>query len=125
MAQLTVQKITNASALNASGALTAAAGGGDSFPNTGKEFYAIKNAGGAPITLTAKASAGPNNQPCNYGIAGTPAHDKTFSITNDSNIYVVGPFPTIPFNDGSGLLQLAYSAVTSVTVIPFSLPPTQ
>lgn len=121
MAQLTVNKISNASAL--AQALAAASGGGDSFPNTGKEFIAIKNAGGAPITLTVVGSAGANNDKCNFGVAGTPGHDKTYSITNDSNVYVVGPFPVRPYADGSGLTQLTYSAVTSVTVEVFSLPP--
>lgn len=98
--------------------LAAAAGGGDSFPNTGKEFLAIKNAGSS-ITLTVTASGAA----CNYGVAASTAHDQTITVPNDSVIYLIGPFPTLRFNDNNNRVQLAYSGVTTVTVAVFSLPP--
>jgi len=123
MAQLAVNKVAPGSALGVAALLAPAAGGGDSFQNTGKETVLIKNAGGAPINLTIKGSAGAQNAKCNYGIAGTPAHDITVAIPNDSAIYELGPFPTTPFSDGNGLCQLAYSGVTSVTVAVKVAPP--
>ncbi len=114
MAVLTVAAIT---ATKQAQTLAAAAGGGDSFPNTGKEFIAIKNAGAGAITLTVTAQG----DPCNRGVAATTAHDKTYSIPNDSAVYVLGPFPPAFFNDSNGRAQLAYSGVTSVTVQILSL----
>ena len=98
--------------------LAAANGGGDSFPNTGKELIAIKNAGGGSINLTVVASG----QVCNYG-SGSPTHDAVIAIPNDSVIYLVGPFATLRFNDTNQRAQLTYSGVTSVTIAIFSLPP--
>lgn len=117
MAVLTVVKIVNTAPTAET--LTPAAGGGDSFPNTGKEFLAVKNAGGGAITVTVVAQG----DACNRGVAATTAHDKTFSIPNDSAIYLLGPFPTAFFNDVNGRAQVTYSGVTSVTVNPFTLPP--
>lgn len=122
MAQLTVNKLSQT---KTAASLAAAAGGGDSWANTGKEQFAIKNAGGGSITVTFRCNGGDgNNRACNFGIAGTPGHDVVQTIPNDSNIYLIGPFPTF-FNDGSQLLQVAYSAVTSVTVAVFALAPSQ
>lgn len=115
MAVLTVQRI---SSTKAALTLAAAAGGGDSFPNTGKEMLAIKNAG-SQITLTVTAS-GPA---CDYGVAATTAHDQTHTIPADSATYLIGPFPTKQFNDANGRVQLAYSGVTTVTVQVLALPP--
>ena len=122
MAQLAVSKLSQTkTAAN----LAAAAGGGDSWANTGKEQFAIKNGGGGSITVTFKCNGGDgNNRVCNFNVAATPGHDVAQTIPNDSNIYLIGPFPTY-FNDGSGLLQVTYSAVTTVTVAVFALPPSQ
>lgn len=117
MAILTVAPISTTQQADA---LVAAAGGGDSFQNTGKECLRIRNAGGGAITLTVVASG---TDPCNYGVAATPAHDLVQSIPNDSAVHVLGPFPPKKFNDVNGRVQLTYSGVTSVTVQPQALPP--
>jgi len=117
MAVLTVARISSTKqAIN----LAAAAGGGDSFPNTGKELLAVRNAGAGSITLTVTASGAA----CDYGVAASTAHDQTHTIPNDSATYLIGPFPTRQFNDTSNRVQLAYSGVTSVTVQALALPPT-
>jgi hypothetical protein len=121
MAQLTVNRIAPGTALAQT--LAAATGGGDSFLNTGKEQVAIKNAGGGSINITIRASSGANNDKCNFGIAGTPGHDIVIAIPNDSAVYLLGPWNPRPYSDGSGLCQLAYSAVTSVTIAVFVAPP--
>jgi hypothetical protein len=122
MAQLTVNKLSQTKTAQT---LVAAAGGGDSWANTGKEQIAVKNAGGGAITLTVKCNGGDgNNKVCNFNVPATPGHDVAQSIPNDSAIYVIGPFPTY-FNDGSGLAQITYSGVTSVTIGIFAQPPQQ
>ncbi len=116
MATLTVSKITTTKLAQS---LASAAGGGDKFPNTGREFLAVRNAsGGSAITVTATAQG----DPCNRGVAATTAHDKAQSIPSDDNTYLIGPFPPAFFNDVSGMVNLAYSDVTGLTVAVFSLP---
>lgn len=122
MAQLTVTPITTA---GVSQTLVAAGVSGDSFTNTGKQQFAIVNAGGGSITVTFQCNGGDgNNKNCNFGLAAHPGHDLTVTVPNDSAVHVYGPFPTY-MNDGSAQLQVRYSAVTSVTVNPFALPPSQ
>lgn len=121
MAQLTVNVVTPGAILLES--LVAATSGGDSFPNTGKEWLVVKNAGAGSINVTIQATSGANNAKCNFFIAGTPGHDIVLAVTNDSNLYVLGPWNPVPYSDGSGLLQIRYSAVTSVTIGCFVAPP--
>lgn len=122
MAQLAVTTVTRAGVAQS---LASAAGGGDSYPNTGKEKFMVKNAGAAPRTVTFKCSGGDaNNRVCNMGVAASTGHDVAVSVTNDSNVYSFGPFPTY-FNDANGLVQVTYSAVTSVTVGAEVTPPAQ
>jgi len=116
MAVLTVNQIAAAKQAQA---LAAANGGGDSFPNTGKEFIAVRNAGAGAITLTVVAQG----DPCSLEVAASPAHDGVYSIPNDSATYVFGPFKPKRFNDVNGRAQVTYSGVTSVTIEIFSLPP--
>jgi hypothetical protein len=119
MAQLTVRKVSLAGGAEA---LAAAAGGGDSFLNTGNEMFRIKNAGGGSINVTFVANAAPVGGKCSLGVAGTTAHDLVVAIPNDSAVYEIGPFPANRFNDANGLIQITYSGVTTVTVEAVSLP---
>jgi hypothetical protein len=88
----------------------AAAGGGDSFANNGSEFFYIKNGGGAGITVTFDAPG-----TCSFNSAANAAHDKACTIGAGEE-RIIGSFPTGRFNDANGLVQVTYSAVTSVTV---------
>lgn len=114
MAQLTVTPITTGGVAES---LVAASAGGDSFLNSGRQMLAVKNAGTASITVTVKGGA----LPCNFGVAGTPAHDLPLTVPNDSVVYLFGPFQTVRHNDATGQVQLAYSAVANVTVGAFAL----
>lgn len=103
MATLTVQKPSVAGA-----ALTyvSAAGGGDEFLNTGREFLHVVNAGGGNITVTF------NSQTlCNYGFD----HDMAVTV-NAGTDRMIGPFDTVRFNDANTRIQVTYSGVTSLTV---------
>jgi hypothetical protein len=111
MAILTPQRI---SLTGAEITFAAAAGGGDSFPNSGNTVVLLKNASGAPITVTADC---PN--PDNFGVSGA-ALDGTVSVPAAAVAYAWGPFPAHRFNDSNGRVQLTYSGVTTFSVAVIS-----
>ena len=89
----------------------AAAAGGDSFPNTGKEFFHITNAHATlPRTVTFDAPG-----TCNFGVAHNN-HDKAVVVAALTTM-TIGPFPTPAYNDGNGRVQATYSdAAADLTV---------
>lgn len=91
----------------------AAAGGGDSFPNTGAEVLVIKNGGGSGITLTVVTPV---------TVDGLAVADLTATIAAGATA-MVGPFPPGTYSDGSGNVNLTYSAVTTVTVSVVKVTP--
>jgi hypothetical protein len=113
MAILTVQKIVPGGLEPA--ALAAAAGGGDSFQNTGNEFVEINNGDVSDKTVTVEAQ-----QNCNFGVDSND-HNHAVVVTAGER-RLIGPFPTDKYNDANGRVQLTYSAVTSVTVGVYTLP---
>jgi hypothetical protein len=100
MATLTVTSITTA---GVSPAGVAAAGGGDSFPNTGGELLLITNAGGGDITLTAATS---------MTVEGLAVADLAVVIPA-GQARALGPFPRYLYGTS---VALTYSGVTSVSV---------
>jgi len=88
----------------------AAAGGGDSFSNTGKELFYVKNASGGAITVTFDSPA-----TCSFAGAALAAHDNSVSV-GAAEERLIGPFPAVRFNDGSSNVIVTYSGVTSLTV---------
>ncbi len=111
MAALTVSEIV-VTGLDSSALFTAAAGGGDTLVNTGREFIYIKNGDASPITVTF-TTAGTHK-----GLALT---DPTVTV-GATDEQIIGPFSVGPFNNTSGQVAVAYTAVTSVTVAVFQLP---
>lgn len=116
MAILTVQKPV----LDTTGAtltLAAAAAGGDSFPNTGVEYFHILNSHATlPRTVTFDS---PNT--CSFGLSANAAHDVAVVVPGvasaPANRVVVGPFPTKRFNDANNRVQVTYSdAAADLTV---------
>lgn len=103
MAQLSVQEIDR-DGLNPT--LSAAAGGGDSWANTGKEFIYINNGDASPVTLTIVTQ---------QTVDGQAVADRTVTIPA-GEFRLVGPFPVGTYNDGNNLCQLTYSGVTSLTL---------
>ncbi|MEK7178551.1 MAG: hypothetical protein AAB721_02775 [Patescibacteria group bacterium] len=94
----------------------AAAGGGDVFPNTGKEVVVIKNGGAGAITLTVVTPA---------TIDGLAVADLTATI-GVGETRAVGPFPPGVYSTGGvagGNVSLTYSGVTTVTVAVLALTP--
>src|SRR4051812_21587924 len=86
----------------------AAAGGGDSFPNSGTEFFYVKNSDAAPHTVTFDSPG-----TCSFELAANAAHDLSAVIAAGEE-RILGPFPTGRFNDPNGLVQVSYSAATSM-----------
>lgn len=107
MATLTVQ---TAAIAGTALTLSAAAGGGDQFANSGNERVLIKNGSGSPITVTFDSPA-----TCNFGAAAAAAHDIAVVVAAGAET-LAGPFAVDRFNDGNGNVQISYSGVTSLTV---------
>jgi hypothetical protein len=97
--------------INLGSAAVAATAGGDSWANTGKEMLYIKNGGVSSVTLT--MTFAPTAK-----IDGVAPSSPTATIATGES-HILGPFPTGTYNDANGLMQLTYSGVTSVTVLPF------
>lgn len=108
MAVLTVSSAKRATnGLDLAG--VAAAGGGDTFVNTGQEVLVIKNGSGAPITLTVATPV---------TVDGLAVTDLTATI-GAGETRMVGPFPPGIYNDtgvAGGSVSLTYSGVTTLTV---------
>lgn len=86
----------------------AAAGGGDSFPNTGREYFYCKNGGGGGINVTFDSPG-----TCDFGLAAAAAHDAVIAVGAGEE-RIIGPFPVTP--RFSSTVAVTYSGVTSVTV---------
>jgi hypothetical protein len=87
-------------------AMAAAAGGGDTFVNTGREHLIITNGSGAPITVTFVVPK---------TIDGLTVSNKTMSVAAGAT-RVVGPFPVDTYSDANGNVSLTYSGVTTLTI---------
>ncbi len=86
---------------------TAAAAGGDAYPNTGQEALYIINAEAAPKTVTIASPALVDGDLTVAAVAFVCPASKTT---------VLGPFPVGKHNDANGLVQISYSGVTTLTV---------
>lgn len=100
MATLAVQEITLA---GVDPTLAAAAGGGDDFPNTGREYFDVNNGSGVAINVTFDAV-----RQCNQGFD----HDEVVSVGAGQRRRI-GPFPPSRFGPS---VAVSYSGVTSLTV---------
>lgn len=111
MAALTV-KTTDRSSGSSSSATTdnavSAAGGGDTFTNNGATLLYIRNAGGSGITLTMAITA-------TYD--GQASTNKTATVDAGETL-ILGPFDVGVYGS---TVTLTYSAVTSVTVLAFTM----
>lgn len=113
MAVLTVTSVGRAGT-NLTTLATAAAGGGDSFANTGSEYLYIANGAGSSITLTLVMQATTDGQAIT---------NKTVTVTNAERM-LVGPFPTALYNDANSRMNVTYSSATTITVAALKFPNT-
>lgn len=116
MAVLSVQNIVEAGLETA---LTAAAGGGDSFANPTDErtFFYIANGAGSDITVTFNAVPTSAAIP---GYGDLAISDRAVVVTAGER-RMIGPFPAAKFNNSSGAVDVSYSSATSVTVAAIRL----
>lgn len=108
MATLTV---TDLAATGITYTLASAAGGGDEFSNSGREFLVVANGGVGSITVTLVTQ---------QTIGGLALADQAVTV-GAGVTKLIGPFPTLVYNDNNSRVQVTYSGVTTVTVGAFRL----
>lgn len=109
MANLALQKVTPT---GVAVVLQAAAAGGDTFPWTRGAYLEVNNASGAAITVTIDS-----RKLCDQGF------DHNFAISVPAGqSRRIGPFDGDRFADSQGLVNVSYSAVTSLTVGAVEVP---
>jgi hypothetical protein len=108
MAALTVQSLSAGAAI----ALSSAAGGGDTFANTGIERLMVTNGGGSPITVTIDSPG-----QCNFGVLANAAHDLAVTVAAGATKIL----PPLAVNQYGETASITYSGVTSVTVAAIRL----
>jgi hypothetical protein len=92
--------------------LAAADAVGDSFANSGTERLVVNNASAGVLHVNVLGGA----QACNFGVAGSPAHDVPYAIPAGKR-WAFTPFRQDRFNDGNGKVQLRYpDGVVGLTV---------
>ncbi len=101
----TVGRSSNGMAL----AGVAAAGGGDTFENTGKEVFVVNNGGGGAVTVTFATPV---------TVDGLAVADLTASVGAGAS-RAIGPFPPQVYGEN---VSVSYSGVTSVTVAVMRFP---
>ena len=116
MATLTVQSISEAGAALT---YTAAASGGDVFPNADdRTFLHVKNGDAASKTVTITAQT-TSATVAGFGVVTKANRTVTVPAGEDR---LIGPFPTKAFNNSSSQVEVGYSATTSVTVAAVRVP---
>ena len=106
MATLTQQLIKRA---GITPTYAAASVGGDRFAPGADVFLHVKNAGGSPVTVTIAVTE---------KVQGDIVVSNVAVTVNNGSEKMIGPFPLREFlaTDGSGLCDVTYSAVTSLTI---------
>ncbi len=93
-----------------------------SFANDGHTFLVLTNGDTGTPTCTATVQ---NKTPASQGFNPFTLADKVVTLpatgTNGGR-EIIGPFAQAEYNDGTGLVQIALSGVTSLTVAAVSLP---
>lgn len=111
MATLATQTITRA---GLAATLAAANAGGDKFTPTDRTYLEVNNGSGGAITVTIETPA---------TAQGEPITDRAVSVAAGARVRI-GPFPGGIFADpaDSGLCDITYSGVTSLTIAAIELP---
>ncbi len=101
---------------------TVSAASAMSFANDGHTFLYIVNGDTGTPTCTATVQ---NKTPSSQGFNPFTLADKVVTLPatgTHGGVEIIGPFAQAEYNDGTGLVQIAFSAVTSMTVAAISLP---
>lgn len=95
--------------------LVAAAAGGDQFANPrGNAFFHVNNASGGSLTVTFTAQA--TTRPADGVYPAMTLANNAVAVPAGTQ-RLIGPIPS-GYNDGNGNVQVTYSGVTSLTVVP-------
>jgi hypothetical protein len=108
VADLTIQRLSQT---GVTPTFSSAASLGDTFTNDGNTWLHVKNGGASSVTVTIDSKA-----PCNQGFD----HDLAVTIAAGGE-KVIGRFEQSRFNDTTGKVSVAYTAVTTVTVAAIGL----
>jgi hypothetical protein len=110
MATLTVQKMV----LTGVAPTFVSVASSDVFPNDGKTYIEVKNAGGTQDVVTIPAQS-----TCSQGTL----HDSVTTVPITTGDRVIGPFDPTRFNNSSGQVTVNHSFTTSVTCAVVSESP--
>lgn len=110
MALLATGSVTRTNGIVAT--LAAASGGGDTFTPVQNQFLMVTNGGGSPITVTV---ATPGQ------VRGLDIVQISVSVTNGTTKFILISPPDFVMDPTTGLGNITYSAVTSVTVGVFQV----
>ncbi len=111
MAALTPTIVARSGGADISAAMAAASAGGDTMPAGPNAYLHVKNTAGAAVTVSVTPPAGSGPLGTTIGaLALAPA----VAATTGDMIY--GPFPSNPFGDANGNVNISYSSAASVTV---------
>ncbi len=108
MATLNSQTLTGA---GIAPTFAAASAGGDKIQPGEGVYLHVKNGGASPIDVTIDAK-----QPCSLGFD----HDNVVTVPAGGEREIL--VPEVPYKGSDGLADIAYSAVTTVTVGAFRTP---
>jgi hypothetical protein len=111
MAVLTVTAVGR-TGVNLTSGPVAAAGGGDSFPNTGLEVLYVFNGHSGAQTVTAAFTTTVDGVAATSRVVSVPAGEAR----------LIGPFPPVLFSES---VALTYSGVTLLKVMPLKVTPNQ
>lgn len=87
---------------------------GNTFPNDGNVYIEVKNASGVPITVTLSVPA--------KGPGGLSYTNPTVSVPATTGDKIIGPFDPTAYNQAGGVVNVDFSAGTSVTIAVIHLP---
>lgn len=106
MAALTTQAINRA---GLTPSFASATGGGDTFTPDSDTYLRIKNASGAPITVTVVTPR--------TDAVGNAVADNTITVPATTGDVIAGPWPAEIYADpATAVASITYSGVTSLTI---------
>jgi hypothetical protein len=116
MAAMTIQSLAEAGATITYSAVSSS----DTIADDGTQrtFLHVKNGGGSSINVTITAQQTSRSVP---GMGAMTKSNQVVAVGAGAE-KMIGPFPPDAYKDSSGLVNVAYSATTSVTAAAVKVP---
>ena len=118
MAALTITDVT-ASGINAPSLVSASCGGDTAKNDNSDIFLWVKNSDASAHTVTVTAQ---KPSPTVPGFGQVTKSDVSVQVPATSGEKLIGPFPTIAYNQTDGTIAITYDDVTGVTIAAVRLP---